>query len=392
MILADKIIKERKKLGMSQEELAEEMNVSRQAVSKWEGNQSVPEIEKILQLSRLFGVTTDYLLKDEIESNEELGKPGSAKENEAAKEDSAVKEEPQREAAAELPAREGAGQAPPTIIVEKYGFFPFGKKTVTIPSNEVVSVNEEQAVKTVTMEQAEFYLGMRRKAAKKIAAGTLLCIASIVPMLTLLEMNYLHGNLLGIAVALILAITAAAVCLLVDTGFKNSPYEFLEKEPFETEEGVTEMVKQRQEAFSVTYSKFNMIGIVLCIVSPIPLIMGAISEYRRAIAVGLVFMAVMVGIGAFFLILAGVPHESMQKLLKEGDYSNEAKKLKPIKRTIAAVYWLVVTAVYFCVFFFSGGHGGISRSGSWAIWIVAGVLFPAVMAIGGLLGKNIGKK
>ena len=70
MILADKIILLRKKHGLSQEELAEKMNVSRQSVSKWEGAQSIPELEKILLLSNLFGVTTDYLLKDEIESEE----------------------------------------------------------------------------------------------------------------------------------------------------------------------------------------------------------------------------------------------------------------------------------------------------------------------------------
>ena len=43
------------------------MNVSRQAVSKWEGAQTVPDLEKMVRLSRLFGVSTDYLLKDEIE-------------------------------------------------------------------------------------------------------------------------------------------------------------------------------------------------------------------------------------------------------------------------------------------------------------------------------------
>ncbi len=70
MILADKIANLRKKNGWSQEELAEKMRVSRQAVSKWEGAQTVPDLEKILALSRLFGVTTDYLLKDEIEDEE----------------------------------------------------------------------------------------------------------------------------------------------------------------------------------------------------------------------------------------------------------------------------------------------------------------------------------
>ncbi len=71
MILADKIIRLRKKNGWSQEELANKMNVSRQAVSKWESAQSIPDIEKILQLSELFGVTTDYLLKDEFEKEED---------------------------------------------------------------------------------------------------------------------------------------------------------------------------------------------------------------------------------------------------------------------------------------------------------------------------------
>lgn len=67
MIFAEKLIQLRKKAGWSQEELAEQMNVSRQSVSKWEGAQSVPDLEKMIRLSRLFGVTTDYLLKDEIE-------------------------------------------------------------------------------------------------------------------------------------------------------------------------------------------------------------------------------------------------------------------------------------------------------------------------------------
>lgn len=61
MIFAEKLIQLRKKAGWSQEELAEQMNVSRQSVSKWEGAQSVPDLEKMIRLSRLFGVTTDYL-------------------------------------------------------------------------------------------------------------------------------------------------------------------------------------------------------------------------------------------------------------------------------------------------------------------------------------------
>ena len=60
MILADKIMNERKRNGWSQEELAEKLGVSRQSVSKWESAQSVPDLNRILQLADIFGVTTDY--------------------------------------------------------------------------------------------------------------------------------------------------------------------------------------------------------------------------------------------------------------------------------------------------------------------------------------------
>ena len=65
MILADKIIEERKRLGLSQEELAEKLSVSRQSISKWEGAQSIPDINRIIEMANIFGVTTDYLLKDD---------------------------------------------------------------------------------------------------------------------------------------------------------------------------------------------------------------------------------------------------------------------------------------------------------------------------------------
>ena len=73
MIFADKLILLRKKAGWSQEELAEQMDVTRQSVSKWEGAQSVPDLDKMIRLSELFGVSTDYLLKDEMEDVEHIG-------------------------------------------------------------------------------------------------------------------------------------------------------------------------------------------------------------------------------------------------------------------------------------------------------------------------------
>ena len=64
MTLSEKIMNLRKKNGWSQEELAERLDISRQSVSKWESGESVPTLEKLIRISEIFEVSTDYLLKD----------------------------------------------------------------------------------------------------------------------------------------------------------------------------------------------------------------------------------------------------------------------------------------------------------------------------------------
>ncbi|MDE7247584.1 MAG: helix-turn-helix domain-containing protein, partial [Lachnospiraceae bacterium] len=74
MTLGEKIYKLRTQQGLSQEALGEKLGVSRQSVSKWETDQSIPELDKIVALSEIFGVSTDYLLKEtgEVYSEKEL--------------------------------------------------------------------------------------------------------------------------------------------------------------------------------------------------------------------------------------------------------------------------------------------------------------------------------
>ncbi len=69
MDIAEKIIKLRKENGWSQEDLAEKLYVSRQAISRWENGTALPDAQNVLQISRLFNVTTDYLLNDDYESD-----------------------------------------------------------------------------------------------------------------------------------------------------------------------------------------------------------------------------------------------------------------------------------------------------------------------------------
>jgi transcriptional regulator with XRE-family HTH domain len=79
MSIADRILTLRKSKGMSQEQLAEAIGVSRQAVSKWESEQASPDPEKIIAMSGIFGVTTDYLLKGIEPEKEDEKKPEEKK-------------------------------------------------------------------------------------------------------------------------------------------------------------------------------------------------------------------------------------------------------------------------------------------------------------------------
>ena len=84
MTLPDKIIKHRKSNGWSQEDLAEKLNVSRQAISRWENGTALPDAQNLLQISKLFGVSADYLLNDDYESDNDIPAVKTATEETAA--------------------------------------------------------------------------------------------------------------------------------------------------------------------------------------------------------------------------------------------------------------------------------------------------------------------
>ena len=72
MTFADKLIELRRKNSLSQEALAEQLDISRQAVSRWETGAAMPDAQNLLQMSKLFGVTTDFLLNDEYQSDMDI--------------------------------------------------------------------------------------------------------------------------------------------------------------------------------------------------------------------------------------------------------------------------------------------------------------------------------
>lgn len=313
MILADKIIRLRKKNGWSQEELADKMNVSRQAVSKWEAAQTTPDLEKILLLGNLFGVTTDYLLKDELVDEEFV---------------------------------EGVDETP---------------------------------IRKISLAEANDYLEQRKNASVQIAIATLLCIISPILIFLLLAFSEctsipITENLaVGIGMVALFSLVTIAVVIYIRVGFKNAPYEFLEKEPFETEYGVTGLAREKQKTYRNTYIKYNIFGTCACILSPVPLICAALSGKGLLVMIMLCVTLLTVAIGVMFFIVAGVRWASMQKLLKEGEFSEKGKQKNKIIEAIGTVYWLLATAIYLgWSFLTSNWHI------TWVIWPIAGVLFAVV--------------
>ena len=73
MEFSEKLSDLRKKAGLSQEQLADRLGVTRQSVSKWESGTALPELVKLISLSEIFGVSLDYLVKDYIEEPESAG-------------------------------------------------------------------------------------------------------------------------------------------------------------------------------------------------------------------------------------------------------------------------------------------------------------------------------
>ena len=319
MILADKIIDLRKKAGWSQEELAEKLGVSRQSVSKWEGAQSIPDMNKILQLSSLFGVSTDYLLKDEIGTE------------------------------ALVPARE----APET---------------------------GEAGVRWVSMEEANDYLDAARASSGRIALGVLLCILSPIPMILLsilgdqkrIPLSADQGGIAGLILLILLA--AGAVFLFVTSGLRLSRYEYLEKEAIDTEYGVTGMVRERRAAFERTFTTGLTVGIILCVLSVIPVLAGIFSQDDLLAGIGVCVMLAMCATGVWLIVRVCIEWGSYQKLLEEGDYTRKTK-LTP-KGWLSGAYWSLATAVFLAYSFWTKDW-----KNSWIIWPVAGVLYAVVAQI-----------
>ncbi|MBQ8305807.1 MAG: helix-turn-helix transcriptional regulator [Blautia sp.] len=327
MILADKITELRKKNGWSQEELAEKLDVSRQSISKWEGAQSVPDMNRILKMSEIFGVSTDYLLKDTIDS---------------------------------LPG-------------------------------EVLPESDAGNARAVSMEEAASFLAHREKASGRVAIGVMMCILSPVLLIVLASLR--EGSLIalseaavtGIGLIVLLMLVGGAVALFITTGLQGQRFEYLEKEEIDTEYGVNGMVRERQERYRHTYSVQLVTGIVLCVVSAIPIFIALIAfgENNAAVSAAVAVLLVVVAVGVFLIVRTCMVWGGYQALLQEGDYTVERKQDEQKNALVAEIYWGLAVAIYLAVSFLTNAW-----EKTWIVWPVAGVGYGVVIAVARVLRKK----
>lgn len=329
MILADKIIDLRKKNGWSQEELAEKLGVSRQAVSKWESAQSVPDMGRVVQMSELFGVSTDYLLKDALE-----------------------KAEPSEDAPPESMVR--------TLSMEEANAFLHAKE----------------------ISARHIALGVLLCILSPICL-ILVCGAQEFHLIALSE-----AQAAGIGVAVLLLMVGCAVALFVTSALRTSRFGYLEVLAIDTLYGVDGMARERREQFRPTRNRQLTLGIVLCVLAVIPVFLSLVlygEEDHFGHLVAVAALLVLVGIGVLLIVRSGILWGAYQRLLEEGDYSREAKEATLKAVPFNRIYWGVVLACYLAVSFLTERWDR-----TWIVWPVASVAYGAVLGITRALRRKDG--
>ncbi len=286
MIFADKLIKLRRQKGWSQEELAEQMSVTRQSVSKWESMQSLPDLDRILQLSKLFGVSTDYLLKDEIEDEQ-------AEEQE---------------------------QSGRYVTVQEADDFLTAKKAVAVP----VSIGVFLCI---------------------LSPICLLMLGALSEN----TKNRISENMAGgLGLIILIGFIAAAVTIFIISGTKTSEFEYMEKEILIADANVIKKVKYEKDKFSRIFTRFCTAGTILCVLSLIPLFAGIIiNEDDDVVATASLCLTIfIVAIGVMLLTRVNIINNAYNMLLQEGDYSKDKKKRNPFVSAVTVTYWLTATAIF----------------------------------------------
>ena len=316
MIIADKILSLRKMNGMSQEELAEKLNVSRQSVSKWESAAAVPDVSKIIEMSRIFGVTTDYLLKDDVTTAE--------------------------------------------YTSEEY------KKTAKINLQEA---NEFLAAVKKNSIWVAFGVMLC------ICSPILLIILGGMNGAGYNITESLAG---GIGLAVLFLMIATAVVMFIVNDSRISQYKYIKNGEFELDYGVDGIINERKKNYQKKYTFYIVVGVVLCILCALPLILAGVMLGEEAVMVFIYLTALLifcVAVAVFLFITSGSVMEGYNQLLRFGEFSPENVENRQKSQRIGGIYWTAATVIYLAWSFITNDW-----QITWVVWPVAGILFGGICA------------
>lgn len=379
MLLSEKIMSLRKRNGWSQEELAQQLGVSRQSVSKWESMASMPDIQKIMAMSELFGVSTDYLLKDELE---ELPATAIAA-------DYAVSS-----------VQSGSSEPAAASTVGSTADSPDGD-TASESSTDDASTSKTVAPKlSVSLDTATEYLDAIARTSRPTAGAITLFIlgpALLVSLATYSEdalyfdPMHISPDAMGIAgICIMMLFIAAGVGLLILQDMKLAKFKQLKEASLELQYGVEAAVRRRAESTESLRYVQQAAGVCLTILSAIPFLIASYYGTGLTFALGFFVAAILVSLGVYLLVYSGILRDGYRVLLQEGDFSHDEKSNKRDSKSAALKYRPIARAYFGTITLLYVGYSFITKDwkSSWIIWPVSALLYHIIISILNALKKR----
>lgn len=242
---------------------------------------------------------------------------------------------------------------------------------------------EQTSMRRVTMDEAVHFLDTKKRDAATIANAVSMCVLS--PVLLILvgamteEARFRISEKFAAIIGLVFlfGMIAAAVYLFITCGIRENKLEVFEKENFETEHGVSELIREKSDSFDPLFAKGLALGVVCCILSVVPLVIaGVMDAPDYLLGVFVVVLLGMIAVGVNMIIRAGMTKSSFDMLLQEGEYSRSEKRAKKKMEALSSIYWSLMTVIYLGWSFWT-----MRWDFTWIVWPIAGVLFGVISAI-----------
>lgn len=344
-MLAEKIYQLRKAKNWSQEDLAAKIGVSRQSVSKWERGEALPDLERMISLSDVFGVSIDDLIRsnkiaednqEEVQSQPETTSPQADQEN------------------------------------------------------PLAALNE------IDLASAHAYLQVKQVTSQSNAAA---CFLIIIGSGSFFSLQMMADELPSafwlqiIAWVILLASIAIASASFMQNQQLSEEYRWIETQPHQLGFQVQEILERDQKANREIWQKQTITGTSLCILSALPLVItSSILDDDLPIAISLIATIALISAGVYQLMRSSGLKKGYQTLLQGPQASNRLSqtsdddpefKKDPILAQVQNIYWGLVLASYLTISF-------IFRAWAWS-WILF-VIAPFLFDIVHLLYRHYHKK